>query len=302
MKHIFLVFISLFFLACSSEVRKSDRAVVVVTTFAIYDVAKHIGGDTIEVDMLIPFGKESHSFEPTPKDIVKLKEASIFFYNGAGLEPWAKRFDDGKKGVDLSRYVKLAKAHDHHHEHESAHNHEGIDPHYWLDVENMQKIVDVMLDRFSMIAPEAKEAFEERAKRYKEMLHKLDERYIKELSNNCRKKEIFVNHNAYSYLARRYGFEVDSLVGLSPEAEPSPKVIERTIKQIREENIKVIFCESFENSSVLRSVAKDTNVKVEILHPLANITADEAAQGATYESLMLDNLQKLSQALECDAI
>jgi len=298
----FILPLLIFFVGCSqNSSEKSQKPQVVVTTFAIYDVAKSIAQDDIDVSMLIPFGKEVHSFEPTPKDIIKLKKSAYFFYNGAGLEPWAEKFADGNKGVDLSRYVDLKKATTSHHHHGDK-EHGAIDPHYWLDFENMQKIADTIAHYYAQLLPQKKELFFKRAQKYKKMLQELDKKYKRVFNTTCKKKEIFVNHNAYSYLASRYGFGVDSLVGLSPEAQPSPKVIEETIKQIRKEGVKVVFCENFENKNILESVARDTGVKMEILKPLANITADDAKKGESYQSLMLQNLKKIADALECDGV
>jgi len=295
----FILLLVILFTGCSQDSsKKAQKPHVVVTTFAIYDVAKYIADKEIEVSMLIPFGKEVHSFEPTPKEIIKLKKAAYFFYNGAGLEPWAEKFANGSKGIDLSRYVTLKKS-QHHHAH---HQHGAVDPHYWLDFNNMQKIADTIAKYYIKLLPQKKELFLKKAKEYKAMLEDLDRQYRHVLNSTCKKKEIFVNHNAYSYLASLYGFEVDSLVGLSPEAQPSPKTIEETIKQIKKEGVKTVFCESFENKNILESVARDTGVKMQILKPLANITADDAKKGVTYKSLMLENLQKIANALECDGV
>ncbi len=301
MKKIFLtVFITVFMIfGCSDTNRnvEKEKKNIVVSTFAIYDIASFIAKGKVEVSMLIPPGKEIHSFEPTPKDIVKLKKAVLFIYSGAGLEPWVTQFEHITDTLDLSKYVKLRKfEHLHHHHHVGA-----IDPHYWLDFENMQKATDVITEALIKIVPKQKSFFLKQAQEYKKKLQNLDRKFSIALKT-CKKKEIFVNHNAYSYLAQRYGFKVESLVGLSPDAKPSPKTVQDTIDLIKKEKVKVLFCESFENSSILKNIAKDTGVKVETLQPLANITADEIQQKLDYEQIMLQNLQKLQTALECNGI
>jgi zinc transport system substrate-binding protein len=302
MRKIILIMITvLAFVGCSKkEQQQSSREKIATTTFAVYDVAKFIGADQFAVYMLIPPGKEIHTFEPTPKEIVQLKKSALFLYNGAGLEPWAEKFAHKDKGVDLSRFVTLKKA-DESHAHTHHHHHEGVDPHYWLDVDNMKKIADVIAQRFSILHPNQKNVFFQRANKYKMMLDDLDAQFSKQL-HTCKKKEIFVNHNAYSYLASRYGFMVDSLVGLSAEAQPSPKTVEAILQSIKKEDAKVLFVESFENASVLRSIAKELGIAVQTLYPLANITAQQAKAHVTYHSLMMENLKKLHNALECNEL
>lgn len=272
---------------------------VVATTYAIYDAAGFIGGEDINVSMLIPPGREIHTFEPSPKDIIKLENASLVLYNGEGLEPWMGQFDIGAKSVDLSRYVTLKKAQSHHHHAHALRS--DYDPHYWLDFDNMKKVADIIAKKFGEINPAKKELFFQRAKKYKDMLTQLDNAYRQRLGN-CKKREIFVNHNAYGYLASRYGFEVHSLVGLSPDAQPDPKTVQKSLDEIKKEHIKIIFYEPFENSAVLNSIAKDAGVRTMPLQPLGNVTAKEAAKHLGYKDIMLKNLQKLAEGLECDGV
>ena len=290
------------FAGCSKKsASAAAKLSVVTTTYAVYDAAKQIGGKDIEVSMLIPPGREIHTFEPTPRDIIKLKKADLVFYNGAGLEPWSEKFDFGNKGVNLSRFVILRKFEEHHHHHHKDALHSAYDPHYWLDFDNMKRVVAVIAKKYGELEPSKKELFVQRAKEYEKMLLRLDQRY-KDSLKNCKKDEIFVNHNAYGYLASRYGFEIHSLVGLSPDAEPDPKTVQMLLEEIQKEGVRYIFYEPFENSAVLESIAKDTGVKVLQLQPLGNITAEEADKGLGYKEIMLDNLHKLSQGLECNGV
>ena len=290
-----------FFAGCSKEDTFYDKPSVVTTTYAIYDVASYIGGRDIDVSMLIPPGREIHTFEPTPQDIIKIKNANLVLYNGAGLEPWSEKFNFGSKGVDLSRFVQLKKFEEHHHHHHSHTLHSDYDPHYWLDFDNMKRVAEVIAKRFSELEPSKKQLFMQRAKEYEKMLTHLDESYRASLKN-CKKEEIFVNHNAYGYLASRYGFEVHSLVGLSPDAQPDPKTVQNLLDEIKKEEVKYIFYEPFENSAVLNSIAKDAGVKTLPLQPLGNITAKEAAKHMGYKEIMLENLHKLSKGLECNGV
>ena len=290
-----------FFAGCTKEATSHDKPSVITTTYAIFDAARYIGGNDIDISMLIPPGREIHTFEPTPQDIIKIKNANLVLYNGAGLEPWSEKFNFGSKGVDLSRYVQLKKFEKHHHHHHGHALHSDYDPHYWLDFDNMKKVAEVIAKRFSELEPSKKQFFMQRAKEYEKMLAKLDKSYRKSL-RNCKKEELFVNHNAYSYLASRYGFEVHSLVGLSPDAQPDPKTVQNLLDEIKKERVRFIFYEPFENSAVLNSIAKDAGVKTLPLQPLGNITANEAKKGLGYKEIMLENLHKIARGLECNGV
>ena len=290
------------FAACSQSGTQSlKKPSVITTTYALYDVAKHLGGKEIDVFMLLPIGQEVHAFEPTPRDMVKLQKASLVFYNGAGLEPWTQKLTLGVHAVDVSRYVVLQKFKEHHHAHAHHVVHSDYDPHYWLDVTNMKRVAKLMARKFAQLSPKNKKLFQKRLQDYLAMLDSVDKHYKNSLIS-CKKDEIFVNHNAYGYLARRYGFRVHSLLGLSPDASPDPKSVEEILKEIKNEDIKVLFYESFENNAVLAAIAKDAGVKIQTLQPLANITAQEARKGMDYQTIMLENLQKIANALECDGI
>ena len=130
------------------------------------------------------------------------------------------------------------------------------------------------------------------------MLESIDAKYKKSLGE-CKKDTIIVNHNAFSYLSNNYGFHVEALSGLSPEAQPSAKSMVRLIEHIKEDGISTIFFESFVSDKVMKSIAREAKVSVDVLQPLGNITRDEADKKLTFEDIMLDNLEKISKALVC---
>lgn len=284
--------------------QNTTKPVVGVTTFALYDITKHIAGETLEVINILPFGVDPHSFEPTPKLMSSIEKSALVFYSGAGLEPWIHGFKFKHKAVDISKYVKLRKLaeadeEEGHEENEhDAHHHGGIDPHYWLDFDNMKKAAELITKELIVLQPQNKELYLKNKDEYIKMLSKLDEEYKKTLSH-CKKDTVVVSHNALGYVADRYGFGVESLTGLSPEAEPSAKVIEKTFQDIHKKGIQTIFYESFVNDKITKTIAKDANITVDVFQPLGNITANEAKAGMSYRDIMRQNLKKLSKALMC---
>ena len=299
---IMIAFFILFLMLTTKQKPQVDSAekkpTVALSTFSLYDITIHVAGDTVDAFMILPLGVDAHSYEPTPKQIVKLDKSDLVVYSGAGLEPWIKGFSFKNRAIDMSQYVDLKVVGDHDH----AHHHDGantnIDPHYWLDVKNMatatEKISQVLIELF----PKNKEIYVKNRNSYIEMLKSLDNMY-KDTLSSCKLNTIVVNHNAFSYLSSRYGFEVEALSGLSPEAEPSAKTMASLIEHVEEHKLKTIFFESFVNDKAIKSIANEAKVGVDVLQPLGNITADEAAKKLSYEDIMRKNLEKISKALEC---
>jgi zinc transport system substrate-binding protein len=249
--------------------------------------------------MILPLGVDAHSFEPTPKLMAKIMRSQLVIYSGAGLEPWTSSFEFKSKVIDMSKSVKLLKPKDKHDGHAHNHGHNAVDPHYWLDIQNMISATELISEEFIKISPENKQVYKSNSEKYIAKLKSIDAKYKKALSN-CKKETIIVNHNAFSYLSSNYGFHVEALNGLSPDAQPSAKDMVRVIEHVREHDVKTIFFESFVNDKAMKSIAQEAKVSVEVLQPLGNITRDEAQKNLSYEDIMLDNLKKISKALVCE--
>lgn len=278
---------------------QNQKPTVALSTFSLYDIATHISQDSIDLVMILPFGVDAHSFEPTPKLMAEILNSSLVVYSGAGLEPWTESFEFKHRVIDMSKKVKLKHLDTPSH-HEGHHHHTkmALDPHYWLDIQNMIIATNILCEEFIKLLPENKEIYLKNRDIYVEMLTSLDTKYKKTLSE-CKKDTIIVNHNAFSYLSKNYGFSVEALSGLSPEAQPSAKNMLKLIKHIEEHNLSTIFFESFVSDKAIKSIAAEAKVGVGVLQPLGNITADEADENLSYEDIMLINLEKISSALEC---
>jgi zinc transport system substrate-binding protein len=285
-----------------SESNITAKPIVSLSTFSLYDIAKHIAGESVELVMILPFGVDAHSFEPTPTLMSKIYKSALVVYSGAGLEPWIDGFEFKHAVVDMSEYVNLRELESDeqeghaHHDHQCAHN--KIDPHYWLDVQNMILSAEIITEELIKILPQNRDEYISKQNGYITMLKDLDKEYRDRLAS-CRADTLIVNHNAFSYISNKYGFEIEALSGFSPEAEPSAKNMARLIEHIKEHKVSTIFFESFVSDRAIRSIADDTGIKVDVLQPLGNITADEAAQNLTYENIMKINLRKIAKALEC---
>lgn len=304
--------LAVFFAGCREKGDKappSGKIRIVATLFPLYDFSRNIGGDKVEVDLLLPPGMEAHSFEPKPKDIVKANGADLFVYTNRYMEPWAANIISGLDSkrtliVDSSRGTKLLKVkeeHDHGQSDagESAGHGDGVDPHLWLDFANARIMVDNILAGLVAKDPANAAVYNLNARRYKEQLAALDEKYRKALVS-CQKK-VFLHggHYAFGYLARRYGLEYESAYAASANSEPAPAKIAALVEQMRKYGIRYIYTEELVEPRMAQTIARETGATILRLHAAHNISKQDLAAGATFISLMERNLDNLRIGLQC---
>ena len=279
-----------------------EKPTIATSTFSLYDIAKNIAAQSADVFMILPLGVDAHSYEPSPKEMIKISKSDLVIYSGAGLEPWIDGFEFKNRALDISLHVDLReidkKQQKHNHSSHCDHGHNSVDPHYWQDLQNMIKAAKRIAKELTLLFPKNRDLYIKNLGTYITMLKNLDAEHKKKLST-CRLDTIIVNHDAFSYLASKYGFHTKALSGLSPEAEPSAKSMIELISHVKEHKISTIFFESFVNNKAIKSVADEANIEIDVLQPLGNITASEAELGLSYEDIMRKNLQKISKALEC---
>ena len=293
---ILLFFMTLLFVTQTREKVESEQLKVTVSTFGLYDIVKHIGGESVDVQMLIPFGVDVHSFEPTPKTIINIQKSKLFFYSGAALEPWIEHLAHTDKMRDMSLHVKLLKveAHD-----EEEHEHHGVyDPHYWLDVDNMVLLTETIKKALIENDSVHRLTYQKNAERYIVDLERLDKAY-KDGLQGCHVNEVILHHNILGYVAHRYGFSVETLTGLSPDALADAKTMARLSNRIKAKSINVVFFEAFVSNRLMQSLASENGIKLAYLEPLANITAEQAQENMSYVDGMMRNLVKLQEAMQC---
>ena len=296
---VFLLTFSIFgFAACadlslvspSAQTSSAHTKVQVVTSFyPLYEIAKQVGGDYVEIKNLVPAGAEPHDYELTPKDIASVYESQILVVNGAGLEPWLDRVSTDLKNqsktvvVDESKlFPDLVKG----------------DPHLWMNPVQYSKEVDAFAQAISGVDPAHLDYYQTQAQRFQKQLADLDQQFKNGLQK-CSLREFVTNHAAFGYLAKQYGLTMIAIAGLSPDAEPSVKTITDLIQLIKQKNIHYILTESLVSPKIADTIAAEAGAKTLVLNPLEGLTVDEMAQGKNYISVMQENLKNLQIALEC---
>jgi zinc transport system substrate-binding protein len=306
------------------QVAKVQKIQIITTLFPLYDFTRSIGQDKVDVVLLLPPGVEPHSFEPKPDDIVRINKADLFIFTGKYMEPWAVDILKGLDNkslivVDSSQGITLMEEkgeHEHKHgenqekkgtdTHKEGHKHEQkeghlheMDPHFWLDFVNAQKMVDHILEGLLKRDSANKDFYSKNAEQYKSKLNDLDLQF-KETLSRCKKK-IFIHagHFAFGYMARRYGLQYIAAYGFSPDAEPSPKKLIELVKTLKKHGLAHLYYEELITPRVAETIAKETGASLLMLHGAHNLTKNEFEKGVTFISLMEDNLKNLKAGLQC---
>lgn len=307
--------ISLFLAGCSksettdSKVAEGDntpKIKVVTTLFPQYDFVNQVGKDAVEVKMLLKPGVESHTYEPTPSDIVDINKADIFLYTGDEMEPWVSKILDSLDSdvmiVDLSKNITLDEVEDHDHDHEDEESDDdhvhSYDPHIWTNPLNAKVMVEDIKVALCEVDKTNAMTFENNAKEYLASLDQLDQD-IRDMVKEAKRNEVvFGGRFAFHYFFEEYGLDyVSAYDSCSSETEPSAKVIATIIDKVKEDEIPVIFYEELANPKVAESIASATGAKTLLLHSCHNVSTDDYKNGATYLSLMYQNLENLKEAL-----
>ncbi|MBE5785733.1 MAG: zinc ABC transporter substrate-binding protein [Clostridiales bacterium] len=298
---------------CTDSGNGSDGITLAATLFPVYDFARTIAAGTdTTVTLLLPPGMESHSFEPSPADIITVSRADVFAYTGEYMEKWAEKILDGLDGAqgeadgfrtvgelliaDCSRDIPLDEV-AHVHE-EGSHSHGNYDPHIWTDPAAAAKMAETIAE--ALIAKDAAnaETYRSNLAAFKAELQALDEAFFALTETAARKDICFGGRFAMHYFAKRYGLNcISAYDSCSAETEPSAKAVAEITDAITKGGIGVIYYEELADPKVARAIAAETGCKMLLLHSCHNLSKEDFDAGKTYLSLMYDNLANLKVGL-----
>jgi zinc transport system substrate-binding protein len=263
----------------SDEGTARGRISVAAAFYPLAYAAEQIGGNQVKVRNLTPPGTEPHDVELSARDVERIRAADVVLYVGSGFQPSFERAVDGADGktIDLLEGLHLLASE------------EGVDPHVWLDplryAEQARRIGDALGRQKS-------------AARFAGRLRKVDAAFKRGLAR-CARREIVTSHAAFHYLADRYELEQIGLTGVSPEAEPTARDLERIVREVDRSGATTIFFETLVSPRLAETVARETGAKTAVLNPLEGLSQEEVDQGEDYFSVMRENLVTLRKALGC---
>lgn len=285
-----------------SEKDNGDKITVVTTLFPQYDFTKQIAGDYADVELLLPPGVESHTFEPTPSDIITINKADLFIYTGKYMEAWAEQIIEGLDTdsvnvLDVSKNITLVKTEDEHASEEEVEEHE-YDPHIWTDPMNAKIMVENILAELIAIDPEHKDEYTKNAQNYLAQLDELDQE-IRDVVNKATIKTIFFGGRfALYYFAKEYNLDyIAAYDSCSSETEPSARLVADIVTQMKEKHAPVIFYEELVNPKAAETISQEVGAKTLLLHSCHNVSKEDLKKGVTYISLMKQNVENLKIGL-----
>ena len=294
-------------LGCTPGVHQSpagDGIQVVATLFPQYDFAKAVAGQHATVTLLLPAGVESHSYEPTPADIVSIENADLFVYTGDQMEHWAAELLSGtaSKGLtalDLSAGIALSGTGHAHEEQENSWTVEQYDPHIWTDPANAMIMVEEIRDALIKLDPEHMADYESNAADYLEELTALDQDIRSAVASARTTTLYFGGRFAFHYFAEEYGLTcVSAYDSCSEETEPSARAVADIVAGMQATGAKVIYYEELVDPKVARTIAQEAGAQMLLLHSCHNLSKAEREAGETYLSLMRQNLENLKEGFK----
>lgn len=288
----------------------ADKLSIVTTIFPQYDFTRQIVGDHAEVTMLLKPGAESHSFDPTPQDIKKIQNADLFIYTGGENDVWVDGIlssmgesqPETLKLLDCVPTVteELVEGMEQAHEEDEAHaeEEEEVDEHVWTSPQNAMRIVDKIAAVLSEKDAANAADYQASSAAYVEKLRGLDESFRDVVASGTRKTVLFGDRFPFRYLADAYGLKYyAAFSGCSTESEADAATVAFLVDEVKKDQLPVVFTIEFSNGRIADSIADATGAKKLILHSCHNVSAEEMADGATYLSLMEQNVENLREAL-----
>jgi len=281
----------------------ADGKLDVVTSFYPLEfIARSVGGDAVTVTTLTAPGVEPHDLELTPKQVGSVASAKLVVYE-KGLQPAvdeAVEQDAKDAGFDVAPAAKLeatgADLEENGGAAPAAHTQDALDPHFWLDPVRYADVVNAVTEKLVATDSANAEAYHARAKTLLTEIGKLDTDYKTGLAT-CTLKTFVTSHQAFAYLAKRYGLTMVGIAGFTPDAEPTPARIKEVQDIVKAQQVTTIFYEELVSPKVAETIARDVGVQTAVLSPIEGLS--DANSQETYLTLMRGNLQELRKANGC---
>ena len=300
------------FLVLNREKFEQKKYSVVSTSFPGYDFARAVTKNTnISAKMLVKPGAETHTYEPTPQDIIDIKNADMFVYVGGDSDTWVEKIlkDVDTKKTHVVKLVDLVSTveeeivegmenedeHAHKHEHDEEEEGPEIDEHVWTSPKKAMEIVKKIAEVASEIDADEKTKINDNAEKYVAEIAQVDKDLHQAIDGKI--SEIVVaDRFPFRYFADEFGLKyAAAFSGCSEQTEASAKTISFLINKVKQDKIKKIYKIELSNGKIAETVSKDTGAEVLELHSAHNVTADDFSKGVTYVDLMKRNLLALSK-------
>ncbi|MCL2135298.1 MAG: zinc ABC transporter substrate-binding protein [Candidatus Bathyarchaeota archaeon] len=304
---ILIVIVSFVIITCNAvSPHVSNKLKIVTTFYPLTYLTQQIGGDYVEITQLMPDNVDVHSWEPSVSHILAADDANIIFYNGAGVDHWVEEdivallsVDDNRVVVETTFNLTLiGNVEEYGHGVNDVHEHGLYDPHTWVSPYMARMQAEIIYDALVAFDFEHENYYAQRWNSLKQQLEQLDGMYLSELSNVVY-NSVFVSHEAYGYLADRYGFEQHGVIGISADQQPSVTTINNMIKDMQKHQVSTIYFDPVYSNEYVQTIKneiqKQTGQTVIVLK-LYLMTG--SVDGLDYLEQMQINLVNLKIGLE----
>lgn len=297
MKKILLLLLCLavFLSGCSAANVKDDGRLRVVTTiFPIYDFVRAVGGDKVDLKLLIDPGTEVHTFDPAPSDVMSIYNCDCFFYIGGESDAWVDAVLADINVLPQALIDCVEPMQTHHKEHE--HNHEHNDEHIWTSPFNARLMVKKIAEILSDADPKNTEIYSENADLYCDKIESV-EREIQEIVRAAEDPFLLIaDRNPYSYFADAFDIEYEAAFGgCSTSSDISLKTMKKLIETVENRQLKCAFYTEMSSKNIATALAEETGIKLYQLNSAHNVTKAEFENGITYVELMRQNAISLKK-------
>lgn len=301
--------------ACGQPPLPEDgKTQVVCTLFPYYDFARQIGGDDVDVTLVVPAGRETHSFEPTPMDVIRISQADVFIYNGGESEQWVTDILDAA-GEDIPCVLSMmdaaelheeelvegmqsgTSAHDHHDHDEDGEEIE-YDEHIWTSPVTAMALCRAITDGLCQADPDHADSFRARLADYLAALDALDGTFREIVAEGSRNLLVFGDRFPLLYFCREYGLDYRAAFhGCAGDTEPSLATLKYLIDLVNEQHIPVVYTIELSSRKVAKAIAETTGAQVRTFHSCQTVSRAEFDAGVTYLQLMEANADVLREGL-----
>ncbi len=312
-----LIIITFLFTACSTvpnSNNKDGKINIVTTIFPQYDFAKQVGGDKVNVRMLVTPGGESHSYEPTPQDISAVQGCNIFICSGGESDVWSKVI---LKSLDVSniKIINMMDCVDAVEEEISQGMTEKLpiladnddeeieyDEHVWTSPKNAKKISLAIQKALIEVDGQNSNYYKDNYQQYAEKLDNLDSQYKKAVSMAKNPLLVFGDRFPFRYLFDEYKIKYyAAFPGCSTDTDVSASNMAFLIKKVKENRLTAVYYIEFSARKIADTISAETGAEPLLFHSCHTVSREDFENGVTYIDLMEKNLENLKRGLNIEA-
>ena len=293
--------------AADAEGQSNTSLTVVTTLFPAYDFARELCGGRCEIVLLVPPGAETHSYEPTPQDLLRIQSCDLLICNGGESEAWLDTLLDGTDGAFavLSMLDCVDALEEEHkegmqriHEEEGGEDEIEYDEHVWTSPRNAAEICRAICETLCSLDPDGAETYRTNCEKYCAELDKLDAAFRDIVAQGRLNCLIFADRFPVRYFVEEYGLDYfAAFPGCADDTEPSARTVAFLIDRVREQKVPAVFYIEYSNQKMADVICEDTGCKKLLFHSCHTLSAADLESGATYLTLMWANTESIREAL-----